>query len=193
MLRIARQQIAAQLLYVLIGKDPSRRLTPEQIARLEKIWGRRGEEMAKLEQTAETLHEMAKTLREADVATIRSRLREDNSSVRRLLIQTIAQRRLPLEADLIDLLGDPNTRSAAHDALTRLARGTDFGPIPGASQRGIERSIDKWKQWLTLQQCASPEKQAKIPPLEIVPLVLVGEERSQPPPKAAKLHKDGKK
>lgn len=152
MLRNARQQISAQLLLVLIGKDPAHRLTPNQIARLEKIWGRRAEEMTKLEQTAEALRRMAKTLREADIDTIRTQLHDANPTFRLFAIQIIAQRRLPLEGDLIDLLDDRSTRSAAHDALVRLARGTDFGPLSGASKRGIERAIDKWRHWLALQR-----------------------------------------
>lgn len=153
MLRMARQQIAAQLLLVFIGKDPVHRLTPDQIARLEKKWGRRADELAKLEQTTEALRGIAKTLREADIDTIRLQLHEANPTIRLLTIQIIAQRRLPLEGDLIDLLDDPNVRSAAHDALVRLARGVDFGPVSGASKRSIERSIDKWKYWLELQWC----------------------------------------
>jgi hypothetical protein len=70
-----------------------------------------------------------------------------------------------------------------------LARGTDFGPVPGSSRRGIDRSIEKWSQWLALQRSAAPEKsgkdtdisaagkQAKPATLEIVPVVLVHDEK----------------
>lgn len=198
MIRELAKPIGAQALSLLIGKDPTRRFTPDQVARLEKVWGRHADEMAHLEQTAKNLRGIAKTLREADVGTIRSRLHDSNRGVRSLVIRTIAQRRLPLEGDLIDLLSDPHARSAAHAALVRVARGTDFGPIPGGSRRGIERSIEKWKQWLALQQSASPEalakgathgagQQAKDRQLEIVPLVLIPNERSAPSPEAAKL------
>src|SRR5262249_39651278 len=43
-------------------------------------------------------------------------------------------------------------RQAARQALVRLARGTDFGPLPGWSQVGIKRSVERWQQWLALQQ-----------------------------------------
>jgi hypothetical protein len=73
-----KQQIMSQALPLLIGKDPTRRLTPDQIARLEEIWGRRAEEIAELTRTAETLREMARILRGADIDAIRSRLQDDN-------------------------------------------------------------------------------------------------------------------
>jgi hypothetical protein len=52
-------------------------------------------------------------------------------------------------------------REAAHAVLVRVARSTDFGPIPGASQTGITRSIEKWQHWLALQNGESPETIAK--------------------------------
>jgi hypothetical protein len=167
-------------------------LSPQHIARLEKIWGQRAENMADLMQTLESLRERANTLREADMSTIRSRLRDANVTIRPLVIQSIAQRRLPLENDLIDLLNDPKARPAAHDGLVRLARGTDFGPVPGASQKSAARSIEKWQCWLALQQSVSPEalakdaasaalgKQKKVVPLEIVPLLLAGDGHNEP-------------
>jgi hypothetical protein len=191
MLRTAVQQISAQLLLVLIGKHPRHRLTPEHTARLEKIWEQRAENIVDLVQTTERLQGISIALRDADLATIRSQLRDVNSIIRPVVIQIIAQRRLPLEGDLIELLSDPNARSAAHDGLVRLARGTDFGPFPGASTRGIERSIEKWKHWLALQRSASPQvlaekaaiaaagKKIKPAPLEVVPLILVGDEQGE--------------
>lgn len=128
-------------------------------------------------------------------AALQKQLKSNNTLIRLVVLSAIARRHLHVEEDLIERLGDshPAVQEAAHAALVRVARGTDFGPIPGASQRGIERSIDKWKHWLALQQSTSLGKRAKVPPLEIVPLVLVGEEGSAPPPKAAKSREDRKK
>ncbi len=103
--------------------------------------------------------------------------------VRLLAISMIGRRHLHLENDLIERLGDPHpvVHEAAHRALVRIARGTDFGPIPGASQTGIARSVEKWRHWLALQQGASPDtlvkgdvatRPAKIDPLQAVQTVL---------------------
>ncbi|MHB1422898.1 MAG: HEAT repeat domain-containing protein [Gemmataceae bacterium] len=182
------QPILTAVMPLLIGKDPNHRLTPDQIARLETIWGRRADEIAKVMRTAESLQGIVKTLRDAELATVQSRLRDDNLVVRQVTLQVIAQRRLPLERDVIDLLRDPKVSTTAHEALVRLARGTDFGPFPGASRRGIDRSIEKWRQWLALQQSAWREKEAKDAAiaagkqgkpatLEMVPLILVHDEK----------------
>jgi hypothetical protein len=182
------EPISSEVLSLLIGDDPAHRLTPDQITRLEKIWGRRAEEMAELTRTAETVRGLAESTRGADIDAIRSRLRDDSPVVRQITLQVIAQRRLPLEGDLIEQLRDSRVATTAHEALVRLARGTDFGPYPGSSRRGIDRSVEKWQQWLALQQSAAPEKsatdaaiaegkRAKPPSLEIVPLVLVHEEK----------------
>lgn len=110
--------------------------------------------------------------------------------VRFLAIQSIGWRRLHLESDLIKRLNDPDpvVRDAAHTSLIQVARGTDFGPYPGSSRRGINRSIEKWQQWPALQQNAWPvkpvkdtaiaaEKQAKPTTLEMVPVLLVHDDK----------------
>ena len=111
-------------------------------------------------------------------------VKDDNALVRLLALSTIGRRHHHLEADLIDRLTDPvpAVRKMAHKALASVARGTDFGPIPGASQAGIARSVEKWRQWLALQQDQSATASAssgasaastrKVEPLEIVQLVL---------------------
>jgi hypothetical protein len=154
------EPISAEVLPLLIGNDPAHRLTPDQIARLEKIWGRRAEEMAELTRTAEKVRGLVKTARGADIDAIRSRLRDDSPVVRQITLQVIAHRRLPLEGDLIEQIRDPRVANTAHEALVRLSRGTDFGPYPGSSRRGIDRSIEKWRQWLTLQQSTAPHRSA---------------------------------
>jgi hypothetical protein len=119
--------------------------------------------------------------------------------VRWLVASAIGRRHLHLEPDLIERLSDPHPaiREVARIALIRIARGTDFGPIPGASQRTLERSTQKWRQWLALQQGASLEKaaketaiaqgqQAKPGTLELAPLLLVHDEKPVLSPDAAK-------
>lgn len=195
------ESIRSQLLKLWFrGNDPLARLAKQQ-----SDWVREWREVAKLNKQEHesaarlfqqsTLRIVVRRLSAMKPEDLRKQLVNRDPFVRFLTIRAIGERRIHLEADLMERLIDPDSvvREAAHAVLVRIARGTDFGPISGASQRGIERSIDKWKHWLALQQSASPGNQAKIPPLEIVPLVLVDEERSEPPPKTAKLRKDGKK
>lgn len=123
---------------------------------------------------------------------LQKQLKNDNLLIRLVAISAVERRHLHFEEDLIELLDEahPAVQAAARKALIGVARGTDFGPIPGASHKSIARSIEKWRHWLALQQSASPEaitkdaaigaagKRAKVPPLEIVPLILVGDEQS---------------
>jgi HEAT repeat protein len=104
--------------------------------------------------------------------------------VRLLVISAISRRRVPLEKELIERLDDPVriVREAAHRALIRIARGTDFGPVQKASRKGIARSIDKWNRWHALQQSELAKSASlaaagkKMGSLEADLLVLVGNE-----------------
>jgi HEAT repeat protein len=84
------------------------------------------------------------------------KLRADSPLIRLLVIHAIGRRHLHLEPELIACLKDPipEVRQGARQALIRVAHGTDFGPLPGWSRVGIERSIERWQQWLALQQAA---------------------------------------
>jgi hypothetical protein len=106
--------------------------------------------------------------------------------LRFIAIQVISKRRLPLEMDLIEVLKDPDRTicQVSRDALVHICRGTDFGPVAGASQTGIARSVEKWRHWLALQYGDSPDKTVegkiaavaakgdKIDPAKAVKLVL---------------------
>lgn len=89
--------------------------------------------------------------------TLRRDLQDDSPLARLLVVHTIGRRRLHLETELIERLGDahPAVRQAAREALVRIARGTDFGPSARASKGAIARSTEKWRQWLALQQIAT--------------------------------------
>jgi hypothetical protein len=186
-----RREIFAKLATIALGLDPLRQLTPDKLDQLERLW-------TKQMLDDESLRKALLDLPGQDVDILRKKLHDPQPAVRSLAMHLIAARRLPLEADLIDLLTDPGTRSTAHDALVRLARGADFGPIPGASRRSVDRSIEKWRQWLALQQSESPEmlakeaaiaaagKHAKVAPLDIVPLSLTHDDRPDPLPEVAK-------
>lgn len=129
------------------------------------------------------------------VDTLQKQLKNEDGLLRLLVVSAVGRRHLHLEKDLIERLSDPHpaVQEAAHKALVRVAHGTDFGPTRGTSQKNVTRSIEKWREWLTLQESASAEKRSKaagkptkVPPLEIVPLILTPEEprrsRSDDPP-----------
>jgi hypothetical protein len=116
---------------------------------------------------------------------LRLGLKDKNPFIRLLTVQTIGRRHVHLERNLIDCVNDPNPaiREVAHHALVQCARGTDFGPIPGASQTGIARSVEKWQHWLALQRGDFPDTTvegktavtstgSKVDPAKAVKLVL---------------------
>ncbi len=121
--------------------------------------------------------------------------------LRSIGVYTIGRRHLHLEHELIECLNDPHPaiRDVAHHALIRVARDTDFGPIPGASQRGIARSVEKWRHWLALQHGESPDtlaksetvapKSGKVDPNKAIKLVLDHDTRELQtlPPDVARL------
>ena len=65
---------------------------------------------------------------------------------------------LPLEKEIIPLLSDRDAavKTAAHQALVRLSRGTDLGPAANASGQNITKAQQAWRQWL--------DKQIPMPP-----------------------------
>lgn len=133
-----------------------------------------------------TLHAVARHLAGTKPEELHTHVGSKDAVVRFLTIQVIGARHLHLESELIQRLSDPDpaVAEAAHGALVRVARGTDFGPIPGSSLRSLDRSIEKWRAWLALQESASPDKRSKtarkrgkVAPLEMVPLILTPQER----------------
>jgi HEAT repeat protein len=89
---------------------------------------------------------------------LRSKLQAGDPVVRWVAVNVIAARRLPLEADVIELLNDPenSVRQAARQVLARLSRGTDFGPLPDWTPARRAQTVGRWKTWLALQQGAAP-------------------------------------
>jgi hypothetical protein len=119
-------------------------------------------------------------LLKASAKEVQAKLHSTNSAVRLVAIAVIVQRRLPLEEDLIAMLEDPDrdvsgtnraVHNTVHQALVRLARGTDFGPRtrtsrhdPKLSPRQMSRIVGKWRLWLELQRTAQAEMAAHAPP-----------------------------
>jgi HEAT repeat protein len=94
---------------------------------------------------------------ESDAQLI-ARLQESDPWVRWVAANFIGQKRIRAEKELIERLNDvvPQVRHAAHQALVRLGRGTDFGPHPLDSQENTQRAMKCWHAWLALQDPPSP-------------------------------------
>src|SRR6185437_8136301 len=84
---------------------------------------------------------------------LRAQLRDAEPSARLEAIVAVDLARSHMEADLIERLNDQDAdiRQAARRALVHLARGTDFGPRPGASKRSRLKVQQRWLDWLALQ------------------------------------------
>jgi hypothetical protein len=116
-------------------------------------------------------------------------LREGPPLLRFIALQVISRRRVPVEKDLIEVLDDPDKtiRQAAREALVRIARGTDFGPSLTATKGSVAQSIERWRDWLALQQsvappprtqgAAAPPKPPRAEELEALPLFLVPQDK----------------
>jgi hypothetical protein len=118
--------------------------------------------------------------------------------VRLLVISAISRRRVHLEKELIERLDDPVriVREAAHRALIRIARGTDFGPVQKASRKGVARSIEKWTHWHALQQSELAKSASlaaagkKAAALEADLLVLLGNEQPELTTEVARMSEE---
>ena len=98
-------------------------------------------------------------LMKLDDIILRGKVSDPNPLVRLIAIQLAAQKRLPVETELIRLLADEHLpiREASHQALIRLSRGTDFGPPPTATARQIAVARQSWTAWLAAQNDTGEE------------------------------------
>jgi hypothetical protein len=85
---------------------------------------------------------------------LRQQLKDDDPLVRLLAVIAVGRRHLHLEEDLVERLKDPQptVRDAARQALVRVGRGTDFGPVPNATTRQRDAAIQRWREWLAQQE-----------------------------------------
>jgi HEAT repeat protein len=107
-----------------------------------------------------TLEQLRKLANESVPALI-AKLQDPDPAVRWSAAILVAQKRVHAEKELIQGLSDPvaEVKEAAHQALIRLARGTDFGPKPADSRAKIEQAIQSWNSWLLAQETTSPTLQ----------------------------------
>jgi hypothetical protein len=84
---------------------------------------------------------------------IKEKLKEQQPLTRWAAAMVAGRSWLHLETELIDRLADPSpqVREAAREALVRLSRGNDFGPLPKATAQQIAQAVQAWRQWLALQ------------------------------------------
>ncbi len=84
---------------------------------------------------------------------LKDKLKDDRAEVRAAAASVAANKKYHLESELIDLLADDETsvRQAAHRALVRISKGTDFGPKAGATEAERKQAEQKWRAWLAKQ------------------------------------------
>jgi hypothetical protein len=101
----------------------------------------------------EILQPIVRKLAYAEPATIATMLQDSDPWVRFVAIHVAAKKWLPLEQELIELLNDsyPGVSDAARQALVRLSRGNDFGPLATAKPLQVRQAQEQWQAWLALQ------------------------------------------
>jgi hypothetical protein len=101
----------------------------------------------------EMLAPLLRDLANEEPAQITAKLQDDNPWVRWLAIHVVAKKWLPVERELIALLNDsyPGVRDAARQALVRLSRGNDFGPVANPTAVQVTQAQAQWQTWLDLQ------------------------------------------
>ncbi len=148
----------------LAGSERGERLK----AALTELGTRPGDEATAALGTAAASYEkdvqkLARTLLDRQLAragpvVIKDKLKDDRAEVRASAARLAVGRQLRVENELIDLLADDElvVRDAAHQALVRVARGTDYGPEADASKSERDEAVKKWRTWLDKLSKRSP-------------------------------------
>ncbi len=92
---------------------------------------------------------LVKHLMRQKSTSVKTMLADKQPDIRAAAAQVAGTRKLALQTELIDLLGDDETdvQQAARRALVRLSGGSDFGPEPGADAAGRAAAIQRWRDW----------------------------------------------
>jgi hypothetical protein len=103
--------------------------------------------------TQKMVEPFVQSLWKANDRELCDKLHDNNPLIRWFVVDILSRRQAHVEKELIGLLNDPylEVRSAARQALVRLARGTDFGPNPRDGQAQIQRAVSGWQSWLERQ------------------------------------------
>jgi hypothetical protein len=102
---------------------------------------------------------LTRNLTRQDASTVKKRLSDEKPSVRAAAAQVAGTKRLPTVKQLIDLLTDNDVavRNAAHNALVRMSRGRDFGPVARATEEQRTEAADRWREWWSRQARSDDE------------------------------------
>jgi HEAT repeat protein len=94
----------------------------------------------------------SKLAKESDSALVAT-LQSPDTSIQWAAAVLVGRKRIAAADELVSLLAEPSmqVREAAHQALVRLARGTDFGPYPGDAPAKVQMALQRWRSWLTSQ------------------------------------------
>jgi hypothetical protein len=97
---------------------------------------------------------LTSNLSRLDATALKKKLEDDRIEVRAAAARAAAKKGLAFGDKLISLLRDnsPVVRKAAHQALVKLSKGTDYGPKENASEGDREEVIKKWQAWLAKQK-----------------------------------------
>src|SRR5262245_16768124 len=96
---------------------------------------------------------LASHLARLESKLIKEKLQDETPAVRAAAAQAVASKHPRLGGDVIGLLTDasPVVRKAARQALVKLARGADYGPMYDASPSEREEAVKKWRAWWAKQ------------------------------------------
>src|SRR6478609_1270513 len=110
--------------------------------------------IAKQQEQNKILEPILRRLVQEDKDDLQKSLASDDPLVRWLAAMVIGRKQVHLEETLIGLLTDdqPQIREAARQSLVRMARSTDFGPVPTATPQQRVQSAQAWRMWLDLQK-----------------------------------------
>jgi HEAT repeat protein len=97
----------------------------------------------------------------ADV--VRAALKHAQADVRWGAVRVAAARNLRCEAELIDLLADPDqdVQQVAQLALVHFSHGLNLGPEPGAADKDRTQAAEEWRRWWEAKQVGNDLARAK--------------------------------
>jgi hypothetical protein len=170
------QDRAAQLRSRLEQRDRMLAIQRERLLELrrqqQELWLQKTREqfehlLRELAQRKQFLDQLARNLWGVSPETLAEEFRDNDPIVRWVAVQVAGARKYHLEGELIELLSDPQpeVREAAHQALVRVARGTDFGPAPTATATERAQALRTWRTWLSLQDPSAPVQ--SLPPEDL--------------------------
>jgi hypothetical protein len=136
--------------------------------------------VAKVIQTQKMVEPFVMQMWKSKDEELTAKLGDPHPLIRCFAAQILALRQAHVEKELIPLLKDPyvQVRNAAHQALVRLGRGTDFGPSSKASKAEIKQAIARWTEWLAMQDPIAPSLNSQNRNSDLEPFQLIEKKKS---------------